>query len=184
MCKPKQEGHLTSALTDDQIMALLAACKGGGFIARRDTAIIRLFLATGAQLSEVSGRRWAPHNLTIHDVHPDRGIVRIMGKGRRERSTGAREPSRRWTGMSASVASVSSPGPRRTGSADTGRRRGRASARCFSPPRRSSLAGCGTRRRARPSGRNVQRDDMHCRGGVAGKRRGPSLAGRAFALSR
>ena len=85
MRKPKMEEYLTPVLTDAEIKALLVACKGDDYAARRDTAIIRLFLGTGARLSEVAGLRWNPNDPTSHDVELDQGIVRIMGKGRRER---------------------------------------------------------------------------------------------------
>ena len=85
MRKPKMEEHLTPVLTDDQVKAILAACKGDDFAARRDTAIVRLLLGTGARLSEIAGLRWNPNDPTTHDVELDQGIVRIMGKGRRER---------------------------------------------------------------------------------------------------
>ncbi|MGD8684119.1 MAG: tyrosine-type recombinase/integrase [Chloroflexota bacterium] len=85
MRKPKQAEHLTPVLTTAQIEGILAACRGDGFTDRRDMAIIRLFLATGARLSEIAGLRWAPNDPTTHDVELDQGIIRIMGKGRRER---------------------------------------------------------------------------------------------------
>ncbi len=85
MRKPRTEDHLTPVLTSAQIEALLATCRGDGFAERRDTAIIRLFLSTGARLSEIAGLRWTPNDPTTHDVELDQGIVRIMGKGRRER---------------------------------------------------------------------------------------------------
>ncbi len=39
-------------VSDADLRALLAACKGTGFSERRDTAIIRLFLDTGTRLAE------------------------------------------------------------------------------------------------------------------------------------
>ncbi len=85
MRKPKTIEYLTPVLTAEQIGKLLATCRGDGFAERRDLAIIRLFLATGARLSEIAGLRWSPGDPTAHDVELDQGIIRIMGKGRRER---------------------------------------------------------------------------------------------------
>ena len=85
MRKPKQPEHVTPVLSTEQIESIIKACKGDGFAERRDMAIVRLFLATGARLAEVAGLRWTPNDPTTHDVELDQGIVRIMGKGRRER---------------------------------------------------------------------------------------------------
>ena len=46
---------------------------------------MRLFLSTGARLSEVANLRWTPEVPETHDLDLDSGIVRVMGKGRRER---------------------------------------------------------------------------------------------------
>jgi site-specific recombinase XerD len=85
MRKPRLGEQLTPVLSRAQVEAILAACKGDAFADRRDTAIVRLFLATGARLSEVAGLRWSPDDPTRHDVDLDAGIIRVMGKGRRER---------------------------------------------------------------------------------------------------
>jgi site-specific recombinase XerD len=71
MRKPKQVEYLTPVLADAQLHALLAVCKGDDFAARRDMAIIRLFLGTGARLSEVAHLRWTPDEPTTHDVELD-----------------------------------------------------------------------------------------------------------------
>ena len=42
-------------LTDEQLTALLAACKGNSFNNRRDAAIVRLFLDTGVRAGELAG---------------------------------------------------------------------------------------------------------------------------------
>ncbi len=47
--------------------------------ARRDTAIIRLFLDTGMRLAELA-------NLALTDIDLDQGVAIVMGKGRRPRS--------------------------------------------------------------------------------------------------
>lgn len=65
--------------TDDQLSSLLKVCDGRQFVARRDTAIIRLFLDTGMRLAELAG-------LTLGDVDLDAGVAVVLGKGRRPRS--------------------------------------------------------------------------------------------------
>jgi integrase/recombinase XerC len=65
-------------VTEDQLRALLKTCEGKDFTSRRDMALIRLFLDTGARLSEIT-------LLTIEDVDLDDCTVQVLGKGRRHR---------------------------------------------------------------------------------------------------
>lgn len=69
---------LPPVLTQAQLLALLKACEGKGFAARRDTAIIRMFIDTGGRRAEVCG-------LQLHDLDLELGQARVLGKGRRER---------------------------------------------------------------------------------------------------
>lgn len=62
----------------EQLKALVTACGGNGFAERRDLALVRLFADTGARLSEVAG-------MGTSDVDYAGRIVRVVGKGRRER---------------------------------------------------------------------------------------------------
>jgi len=67
-------------LTEDQIRALVAACDGKAFEDRRDAALIWVLYDTGIRLAECAG-------LTLEDVDiTDRREVRVLGKGRKERS--------------------------------------------------------------------------------------------------
>jgi len=67
-------------LSDDAIKGLLKACDGKDLPARRDTAIIRLFLEPGGlRLSELTG-------LTLDDLDLDNDVVLVLGKGRRPRA--------------------------------------------------------------------------------------------------
>lgn len=72
-------------LKEPQLKALLSACASQEFEERRDTAIIRIFIDTGARLAEVAGLRWNPDDDLANDVDLDAGILRVLGKGRRER---------------------------------------------------------------------------------------------------
>jgi site-specific recombinase XerD len=66
---PKVPKRPVAVLTDDELRRLLAdAEKGTDFAARRDIAILRLFVSTGARLSEVAGLR-------VEDVDLERGRV-------------------------------------------------------------------------------------------------------------
>lgn len=74
MKQPKQPTVPVPVLSEDDITRLLAACAGPGYRAKRDTAIIRLALDTGARRGELAG-------LCPADIDLDEGIVRLTGKG-------------------------------------------------------------------------------------------------------
>ena len=65
-------------LTDAQLRALLKACEGTDFVGRRDTAIVRVFIDTGARLAEMEG-------LKLDDVDLDAQTLTVTGKGSRVR---------------------------------------------------------------------------------------------------
>ena len=66
-------------LTEDQLRALLAACKGKAFENRRDEALIRMFIDAGARVGEI-----AP--LRVDDLDSDADVAHVLGKGRRARA--------------------------------------------------------------------------------------------------
>jgi site-specific recombinase XerD len=77
-------------LQEPELKALLATCeKGQGFNERRDTAILRIFMDTGARLNELAGLRLYYEddegNRLLGDVDLDRGLLGVTGKGRRDR---------------------------------------------------------------------------------------------------
>ncbi|MEJ7582781.1 MAG: tyrosine-type recombinase/integrase, partial [Acidimicrobiales bacterium] len=65
-------------LSDNELRRLLAACDGKGFDKRRDTALVRMFLATGIRLGEMAG-------LTVDAVDLDASAALVHGKGDRSR---------------------------------------------------------------------------------------------------
>lgn len=65
--------------TDDELAALVGACKGKSFKDRRDEAVIRLLLDCGVRVSEVTG-------ISLDDLDLDAETVQITGKGSRIRS--------------------------------------------------------------------------------------------------
>lgn len=67
-----------AVLTDAELRALLKACEGQDFVARRDTAIIRVFIDTGSRLAEMAGLR-------LDDVDLDDQTLTVTGKGSRVR---------------------------------------------------------------------------------------------------
>lgn len=73
-------------LRDSQLQALLAGCdKGNSFEDRRDAALLRTFIDTGGRLSEICNLRWNPQDDGVNDVDLEVGVLRVTGKGRRER---------------------------------------------------------------------------------------------------
>lgn len=76
--RPTRPELAVDILTDGQIRALLDVCRGTSFDALRDTAIIRLYLTTGMRLSECA-------TITLDRINLKSQVVRIMGKGQRER---------------------------------------------------------------------------------------------------
>lgn len=66
-------------VTDSDIRRLLEACSGRSFDDRRDTAILFVFIDTGARLAEVAGLR------VDMDVDFDFDELHVTGKGRRDR---------------------------------------------------------------------------------------------------
>ena len=66
-------------LRPEQIKAILDACAGTDFEARRDTALVRMLLDTGMRRGEIAGLRLA-------DVDLEEGVAIVLGKGRRPRA--------------------------------------------------------------------------------------------------
>ncbi len=66
-------------LTDDELARLLKAATGITFEHRRDAAILRFLIDTGARSAEVMG-------LAVDDVDFDADVAHVMGKGRRARA--------------------------------------------------------------------------------------------------
>jgi site-specific recombinase XerD len=85
--KPPIVGELLSPmLADDQLRALLrVCCADHSFAGRRDEAIIRVLLDSGARRAEIAALRWTPDDPETNDVSLDECQLRVQGKGRRER---------------------------------------------------------------------------------------------------
>ena len=65
-------------ITDDQLRAMFATCSGKSLEDRRDTALLRVFVDSGARLSEVAGLR-------VSDLNLEAGEATVTGKGDRRR---------------------------------------------------------------------------------------------------
>jgi len=68
-----------AVLSDDQLRALLTACKGNEFTERRDIALIRLLIDTGIRSSELLG-------LAVTDLDFEHDVALVLGKGGRGRA--------------------------------------------------------------------------------------------------
>jgi integrase/recombinase XerC len=79
MPQPKKTKKLILVVPDDELTALLATCDGKTFRDRCDTAIIRLLLDTGGRLTETA-------MLDVDDVNLRRDLIKVHGKGDKERS--------------------------------------------------------------------------------------------------
>ncbi|MBI4495431.1 MAG: tyrosine recombinase XerC [Deltaproteobacteria bacterium] len=75
---PKQDKTLPNFFPVDEVFALLAVSPGGLFWGKRDRAILETLYSCGLRVSELVG-------LSEGDVDSSLGIVRVRGKGRKER---------------------------------------------------------------------------------------------------
>lgn len=72
--------------SDDDLRRLLATCAAGReFEDRRDHALMLLFVDTGARRAEIANLRFDPRDDLMNDVDLDQRVIRVVGKGRRER---------------------------------------------------------------------------------------------------
>lgn len=75
----KPEPPPVPILTDDELAALVAACRGKRFVDRRDEAVIRLLLDCGLRVSEATG-------IDLEHLALDGESVSVTGKGSRVRT--------------------------------------------------------------------------------------------------
>ena len=99
---PRREQRLPAHLGEAEMSRLLEMPDVGHPLGRRDKAILELFYASGLRLSELVG-------LSIEDVNLSSRIVRVLGKGRKERlvpfnrstETALRAWLKDWDGLAA-----------------------------------------------------------------------------------
>jgi integrase/recombinase XerC len=75
---PRREHRIPNHLAVDEMEKLLEMPDTSGPLGRRDKAILELFYASGLRLSELVG-------LDVEDVNLSARVVRVLGKGRKER---------------------------------------------------------------------------------------------------
>jgi integrase/recombinase XerD len=75
---PRVPSGLPKPLSEEEVTALLDAVVGNEPVQRRDRAILELLYGTGMRISELCG-------LALGDLDPDAAVVRVFGKGAKER---------------------------------------------------------------------------------------------------
>lgn len=86
---PKQEKRLPLALSQKEVSELLAQPNLNTATGLRDRAILELLYATGMRVSELI-------NLKETDLHTDLKIIRVLGKGSKERLVPATDFALNW----------------------------------------------------------------------------------------
>jgi integrase/recombinase XerC len=75
---PRQEKYLPRTLSVDEAFALMESGGGSGLLARRDRAIVEMLYSCGLRVSELTA-------LDVGSISFEEGLVRVLGKGRKER---------------------------------------------------------------------------------------------------
>lgn len=79
LASPKARRSLPTVLRGDQAATLVTTPTGNDPVRLRDRLVLELLYATGVRVSELCG-------LDVDDVDRSRRLVRVLGKGRKERS--------------------------------------------------------------------------------------------------
>jgi site-specific recombinase XerD len=75
---PRMAQTMVKPFNVTDLRTLLALCDSETFLGTRNKAIILLFVDTGLRLAELT-------NIALADIDFDRGIIKVLGKGARER---------------------------------------------------------------------------------------------------
>jgi integrase/recombinase XerD len=86
---PAKPSRLPKVLSETQVEALLAAPPTATTLGQRDRAMLETLYATGLRVSELVG-------LKLHEVNFDVGVVRVFGKGGKERLVPLGEEAIDW----------------------------------------------------------------------------------------
>jgi len=81
MRSPRVPKRIIRPFSPDNIRDMLLLCDESKFLGIRNRAIILTFVDTGLRLSEMAG-------IQLKDIDFDRELIRVMGKGARERVVG------------------------------------------------------------------------------------------------
>ncbi len=86
---PKRSRRLPDTLTESEVEALLAAPEVSDVIGLRDRAMLEILYACGLRVSELVGLR-------LHQINLQQGVVRVVGKGNKERLVPLGEEAMDW----------------------------------------------------------------------------------------
>lgn len=75
---PKLEKRIPKFLTVDDTFRLLDSIEEDSLLGRRNRALFETFYSTGMRVSEIE-------NLDVRDIDTDRQLIRVVGKGNKER---------------------------------------------------------------------------------------------------
>ena len=89
IASPKLPRNLPKSLGEDEVVALLNVPDTSQLIGLRDRAMLETLYATGLRVSELV-------NLKVSEVSLDMGVVRVMGKGSKERLVPLGEEALDW----------------------------------------------------------------------------------------
>jgi integrase/recombinase XerD len=89
IANPVRPARLPKLMSETQVEALLAAPKTETALGQRDRAMLETLYATGLRVSELVG-------LKLHELNLDMGLVRVFGKGSKERLVPLGEEAISW----------------------------------------------------------------------------------------
>ncbi len=86
---PRLGRPLPAALSEDEVEALLDAPEVGSALGLRDRCMLEVLYATGLRVSELVG-------LSLTQINPRQGVLRVLGKGNKERLVPLGETALDW----------------------------------------------------------------------------------------
>ncbi|MDR0529734.1 MAG: site-specific tyrosine recombinase XerD [Zoogloeaceae bacterium] len=89
LARPAPSGRLPKTLSEAQVEGVLAAPDVDTPLGERDRAMLETLYATGLRVSELV-------RLKMHEISFDQGVVRVVGKGDKERLIPTGEVARLW----------------------------------------------------------------------------------------
>lgn len=108
LATPKGHRPLPDVLQADEAVRMVEGVDGDDPAGLRDRLVLELLYATGVRVAELCG-------LDVDDVDPARGVLRVLGKGRKERTVPYGRPAQqaldRWLAQGRPVWSGPGSGP-------------------------------------------------------------------------
>jgi integrase/recombinase XerC len=144
---PRLPRRLPEVLPEADVAALLESPAGDGPLALRDRAFLELLYSSGLRVSELTG-------LDVDELDLEEGLVRVLGKGGKERVVPvggpARDALRRWMAEGRPALLAGPDGPRARGALFVNYRGGRLSPRSVARRLDRRVAAAGLPRHLHP----------------------------------